>query len=324
MYRAQSRIWSRVAGSVSYDDNHYANTYATIHIFSTIMMTNGHSSLEKYTSHFIRKGCVCEGVGDWTKTAIYWPPSSSGHSSVYFSFPWAAQPEAWGWFSLLDLKHCFKTLISNCNSSIGGLRPPSAGCWFSLPHHISSWLTSCLHSGYIIVRLPPSSCERHKSHSIQPVHGQGYILIFLDRMHLLFTLVHFLFWQLGRVGGQYATYECLFIDKLYMPKSDPQNWSLAIRCILVPYPGPFFWWGLLFLCEGYRQYILNLTEKGGMKTKDTCCRPEFSEKLAKSKIRKKKKNRVESFKGLGVTFRGVVGSVLDCYIVKSEFNFKLH
>ena len=26
-----------------------------------------------------------------------------------------------------------------------------------------------------------------------------------DRMHLLFTQVHFFFWQLGRVGGQYAT-----------------------------------------------------------------------------------------------------------------------
>ena len=43
------------------------------------------------------------------------------------------------------------------------------------------------------------------SHSIQPLDSQGYILIFLDRMHLLFTQVHFLFWQLGRVGGQYAT-----------------------------------------------------------------------------------------------------------------------
>ena len=41
------------------------------------------------------------------------------------------------------------------------------------------------------------------SHSIQPVHSQGYILIFLDQMHLLFTQVHFLFWQLGR--GQYVT-----------------------------------------------------------------------------------------------------------------------
>ena len=40
---------------------------------------------------------------------------------------------------------------------------------------------------------------------IQPIHSQGYILIFLDRMHLLFTQVHFLFWQLGWVGGQYTT-----------------------------------------------------------------------------------------------------------------------
>ena len=40
---------------------------------------------------------------------------------------------------------------------------------------------------------------------IQPVHGQGYILIFLDQMHLLFTQVHFLFWQPGRVIGQYTT-----------------------------------------------------------------------------------------------------------------------
>ena len=38
------------------------------------------------------------------------------------------------------------------------------------------------------------------SHSIQPLDSQGHILIFLDRMHLLF-----IFWQLGRVGGQYTT-----------------------------------------------------------------------------------------------------------------------
>ena len=43
-------------------------------------------------------------------------------------------------------------------------------------------------------------------HSIQPLDGQGYILIFLDRTHLLFAQVHFLFWQLGQVGGQYATH----------------------------------------------------------------------------------------------------------------------
>ena len=41
-------------------------------------MTNEQASLEKYTSHFIRNGCervMCERwVGDWTKTATYWPP----------------------------------------------------------------------------------------------------------------------------------------------------------------------------------------------------------------------------------------------------------
>ena len=29
---------------------------------------------------------------------------------------------------------------------------------------------------------------------IQPNHGQGYTLLFLDRMHMLFILVNFLFW----------------------------------------------------------------------------------------------------------------------------------
>ena len=33
---------------------------------------------------------------------------------------------------------------------------------------------------------------------IQPIYGQGHTLLFLHRMHLLFTLVHFLFWQPGR------------------------------------------------------------------------------------------------------------------------------
>ena len=64
--------------------------------------------------------------------------------------------------------------------------------------------TSC-RWGYIIIWRPPTSCERHNSHSIQLVDSQGYPLIpdIYDRMHLLFTQVHFLFWQLDR--GQYVT-----------------------------------------------------------------------------------------------------------------------
>ena len=41
--------------------------------------------------------------------------------------------------------------------------------------------------------VPHSSIFSPISHSIQPVHGQGYILIFFDRMHLLFPQVYFLF-----------------------------------------------------------------------------------------------------------------------------------
>ena len=54
-----------------------------------------------------------------------------------------------------------------CNSSIGGLRAHSAGCWLSLPFLSPTDWTSCAPS-YIIVRRPPSSCGRHKSHSFNP------------------------------------------------------------------------------------------------------------------------------------------------------------
>ena len=45
------------------------------------------------------------------------------------------------------------------------------------------------------------------SHSIQPLDSQGrpWSPDIFDRIHLLFTQVHFFFWQLGRLGGQYAT-----------------------------------------------------------------------------------------------------------------------
>ena len=46
----------------------------------------------------------------------------------------------------------------------GAWRPSLSGCWFSLPHLSPTDWTSCAPS-YIIVHRPPSSCERHKSHS---------------------------------------------------------------------------------------------------------------------------------------------------------------
>ena len=68
-------------------------------------------SLEKYTSHFIWKGWVWEGVGDRTELQ-YIDPHSYGHNSVSFPFSWAAPLGPWG--------------------------PSLSGCWFSLPHLISN------------------------------------------------------------------------------------------------------------------------------------------------------------------------------------------
>ena len=109
--------------------------------------TSGHSSLEKYTSNFIRKGCV-RGELETEQRLQHINPSSSGYSSISFSFSWAAQPAAWG---------------------------PSF-CWDMVLIPASSlqltW-TSC-RRGYIIIWRPPISCECHNSPPIQPVDSQGY------------------------------------------------------------------------------------------------------------------------------------------------------
>ena len=92
-----------------------------------------------------------EGVGDRTKTAIYWPSNSSCYHSLSFPFSWAAQLGAWG---------------------------PSL-CWdmFLIPaSSLQLTWTSC-RRGYIIIWHPPTSCEHHNLHSIQPLNSQGHPLI---------------------------------------------------------------------------------------------------------------------------------------------------
>ena len=100
---------------------------------------------------------------------ILTPPNSSGYHSLSFPFFWAAQP---------------------------GPRGPSL-CWHMVLIPASSLQltrTSCAPS-YIIV-LRPLNPNRQQSRLSPDT---------LNRMHLLFTQVYFFFWQLCRVGGQYAT-----------------------------------------------------------------------------------------------------------------------
>ena len=89
-----------------------------------------------------------------------------------------------------------------------GLLCQSLWDMFSFPHLLSNWSDLQLTDFMFLPGL--YNCSPHtfflwtsQIPLIQPVHGQGYILIFLDRIHLLFTQVHFLFWQRGR--GQYIT-----------------------------------------------------------------------------------------------------------------------
>ena len=125
-----------------------------------------------------------EGVGDRTELQ-HIDPHSIGHNHVSFPFSWAVQPGAWG--------------------------PSLPGCWFSLSHLISN-LLNFLCTELFNISTPTFFLWASQIALIQPVHGQGYILIFLDRMHLLFTQVHFLFWQPGRVGGQYTTIVNILIN----------------------------------------------------------------------------------------------------------------
>ena len=115
------------------------------------MKTSDTVLLEKYTSHFIWKGCVWEGVGDRTELQ-HIDPHSIGHNCVSFPFSCAAQPGAW--------------------------RPTPLGAGF-LYHILSpTGLVSKLidflsSSSYIIVQCPLLLVGVTIA-LIQPIHSQGY------------------------------------------------------------------------------------------------------------------------------------------------------
>ena len=151
----------------------YTYTYTCGNIVNTIM-TNEHTSLEKYASHFIQKGCekvMCERwVGDWTDCNIL-TPNSSVFSGTTFSFCWAAQSGVLRAHSLLLVAGYLYSILSRTN-------------WHQLTQlHVPS--------GYIIVWHPPASCERRICTQFKPstVKVTPWIV---DRMHL------FLDWLLGR------------------------------------------------------------------------------------------------------------------------------
>ena len=108
--------------------------------------------LEKYTSHFIWKGCVWEGVGDRTELQHIDLPTLMA-ISVSFLFSRVAQPETRGLGSLLGAGFLYQTgLVSKLVWS------PKLTDFLSSPSYIiiqspSKYLPV---TGHRIVSLPPS------------------------------------------------------------------------------------------------------------------------------------------------------------------------
>ena len=123
------------------------------------------------TSHFIVrvwKGLlkVLLWVGDWTKTAIYWPPLLWPSALCLFCSP-DAQPEARRPSSLLDDGFLYCILSpTGLQNSIGGPEGPFGRVSLSLPHLVSNssdlQLTDFLSPlSYMIVQSPTQSLEWH-------------------------------------------------------------------------------------------------------------------------------------------------------------------
>ena len=148
------------------------------------------SSLEKYTSHFIWKGSkgllkvlLCERELETEQNCNILTPTLMAITAFLFRSPGLLNQGPRGPASLGYVPHSNIFFPTHLN-----FRSP--GLYNNLTHTL----------------LPASVTI---SHSIQPLYNQGHILIFLDRMHLLFTQVDFRLRQLG--WGQYATYIYIYI-----------------------------------------------------------------------------------------------------------------
>ena len=140
--------------------------------------------------------------GSWrlNRTATYWPPTLMAITVFLSRFPGLLRPGAWG-PRLSGTWSSFQHLLSNWTElqllNRGSWGPPLLGAGYlysTLTPTALNFLSPRLYNNLTSTLLPASVTI---SHSIQPLDSQGYILIFLDRMHLLFTQVHFLFWQFG-------------------------------------------------------------------------------------------------------------------------------
>ena len=149
-------------------------------------MTNGHNSLEKYTSHTLRMGYVWEVSWRLNKDCNILTPSSSGCSSTSFSSGGAAQPGVLrAQLSAGSGSHCFELQQLTPNSN---LQLSRTLCSTGLYNCLTS---TCFSERRICTQFNPSTVK--------------VIPLYLRPDALVIYTGAFLIWLLDRVGGQYVT-----------------------------------------------------------------------------------------------------------------------
>ena len=166
---------------------------------------------EKYTSHYIER-VVCEWELETEQNCNILTPTLLAITAFVSRSPWLLNRGPVGPASLGHVPQSSIFSSTGLISKLLNRGPEGSRCWvlaFSTAVCLNwsslqtNWLpvfTGLYNSSTSTVFLWASQIAL-----IQPIHGQGHTLLFLDRTHLLFTLVHFLFWLPGRVVGEYTT-----------------------------------------------------------------------------------------------------------------------
>ena len=185
--------------------NNSTYTYACRNIFNTIT-TSGHSSLEKYISHFIER-VVCERELETEQRLQHIDPQLFWLSPPFFPVLLVWSTEGLGAQPLLG--HGSYSSISS-PTDLNFLSP---GLYNNLTYTYFLQVSQfALNSTPRQSRSPPD---------------------IFDRMHLLFTQMLFFFWQLGWVGGQYATLFVLLQSRNTINKHNQFVQSINTRNIIV-------------------------------------------------------------------------------------------
>ena len=238
----------------------YSHEQLYIHIYmqkhNDIIKTSGHSSLEKYTSHFIER-IVCEGGGQYVSgsrwASNYYITPATGSSDELERRCWnenhvsaEAEPPGPQLSSPGELERkaviarrvgggqYVAVFVQDC--STGGL-----GAQPLLRHGSHSSIFSPTYLNFLSPglynNLTPTYFLKASQFALSstPRQSRSPPDIF-DHIHLLFTQVHFFFWQLGR--GQYVTFLWAFTahDQMQITIVAPPGtyWMVLWRCHYPP------------------------------------------------------------------------------------------